>query len=272
MGEVAGFTEVGVRTFQAVVRQHRALATGLAHRAADIRGAAVEHRQCAAYLGALVDFVTEQVLPYASVEEDTLYATVHQADQLEGAVAGMVNEHEALASRLSRVAGAADITAAVAGAEGLATSFVSHVAKEEALVLPRLLTGTDVDVTEFVTRMDKLARRNWTALPLDVRGREPAYRQFYALSRFEALALGSTFVLIDDNDPVLVHHQLEARHDGEVGWELLQAGPPLWRARVGRLKKITSARRQDQPLGPLLVIEDTGRAPGTARVLVSVPE
>lgn len=232
MSETGALTEAGVRTLQAIVQRH--LATGLSLRAADVREAALAHRQCRCAVDDLVAFVAGQVLPYAAAEEASIYAAARAHHQLSGAAAGMLSEHEQLASMLSWLTKASDATAAVEGAGGLVAVFTSHVAKEEALVLPRLLGEGTVDPAGFVARMDELARRNGATGSLDLRDLAPPYRQRLVLARFGALRPGCSFALVNDHDPEPLRHHLGARHTGEVTWEVLQAGPPVWRARIGR--------------------------------------
>jgi uncharacterized protein (DUF2249 family) len=235
MSETGALTEAGVRTLQAIVQRHRALATGLSLRAADVREAALAHRQCRCAVDDLVNYAAEQVLPYAAAEEATVYVAARAHHELAGAAAGMVSDHEYLASMLSRLTAATSTTAVLDGAGGLVAVFTSHVAKEETLVLPRLLAERDVDPAKFVARMDELARRNGATGALDLRDLAPPYRQRVVSARFGALRPGSSFTLVNDHDPAPVRHQLESRHTGEVIWEVLQAGPPVWRARIGRV-------------------------------------
>ncbi len=62
---------------------------------------------------------------------------------------------------------------------------------------------------------------------------EAGVRTFQAMVQ-QHRALGSRFTLVNDHDPEPLRYQLESRHTGEVIWEVLQAGPPVWRARIGR--------------------------------------
>lgn len=224
--------ELRVRALQAVLRRQQALASGLARRARDIREAAARQRGAWPCVHDLVDFVAGQVLPYASAEEDTIYAAARSRHQLRGPVSGMVNEHEHLASMSSRLAGATRLVAATEQAEALATAFASHLAEETSL-LPELLAQTDLDPAEFVARMNNLDRRSWLTAALDVRGLEPALRQRVVFERFEGLRPGGRFALVGDAPLESVRYQLEARHGDEVAWEVVEAGPPVWRARVG---------------------------------------
>lgn len=232
MGQATRVSELQVRTLQAVWQRQRALASGLSRRAADIREAASGRRRVWPYVEELVDFVAGQVLPYASAEEETIYAAARAQRQLQAPVTGMVSEHEHLASLFSRLADATRLVAATEQAGSLASAFSSHLAEETSL-LPKLLEGTDIDPAPFVARMDSLARRSWASAALDLRGLEPGPRQRAVFERFEGLPPGGSFGLLGDTPLEPVRYRLEARHGGEVTWELLEAGPPLWRARVG---------------------------------------
>lgn len=224
--------ELRVRALQAVLRRQQALASGLARRARDIREAAGAERGAWPCVRDLVDFVARQVLPYASAEEDTIYAAARSRHQLGGPVTGMVNEHEHLASMSSRLAGATRLAVAAEQAEALATAFNSHLAEEMSL-LPELLARTEIDPAEFVARMNNLARRSWLTAALDVRGLGPALRQRAVFERFEGLRPGGSFALVDDAPLEPVRYQLEARHGDQVAWDVVGSGPPVWRARVG---------------------------------------
>ena len=232
MNETTTVTEVRVRALRAVLLRQRVLASGLARRARDIREAATGQRGAWFCVHDLVDFVAGQVLPYASAEEATIYAAARSRHQLRDPVTGMVNEHEHLASMSSRLAGATRLVAATEQAEVLATAFASHLAEETSL-LPELLAQADIDPAEFVARMDNLARRSWLTAALDVRGLEPALRQRVVFERFEGLRLGGSFALVGDAPLKPVRYQLEAKHGDQVAWEVVEAGPPVWRARVG---------------------------------------
>ena len=233
MNETMTLNELRVRTLQAVLLRQRALASGLARRAKDIREATAGQRGAWPCVQDLVDFLAGQVLPYASAEEDTIYAAARSCHQLRDPVIGMVNEHEHLASMSSRLANATRLVAATEQAEALTAAFASHLAEETSL-LPDLLAQTDIDPAEFVVRMDNLARRSWLTAALDVRGLESGLRQRVVFERFEGLRPGSSFALVGDTPLAPVRYRLEAKHGDVVTWEVVEAGPPVWRARVGR--------------------------------------
>lgn len=57
----------------------------------------------------------------------------------------------------------------------------------------------------------------------------------------DTLAIGETFVLIADHDPLGLHYMLKAERPGAISWELLEEGPPRWRVRI-RKERATVTR------------------------------
>ncbi|WP_417564006.1 DUF2249 domain-containing protein [Microbacterium sp.] len=55
-----------------------------------------------------------------------------------------------------------------------------------------------------------------------------------AMGAFDGLAAETSFVLVADHDPVGIRYMLQAERPGASGWEELESGPELWRARVSR--------------------------------------
>jgi len=69
---------------------------------------------------------------------------------------------------------------------------------------------------------------------LDVRALAPAQRHEKIFATYGALGPGTAFVLVNDHDPKPLRYQFEAEHAGEFTWEVLEAGPTVWRVRIGR--------------------------------------
>jgi uncharacterized protein (DUF2249 family)/quercetin dioxygenase-like cupin family protein len=57
------------------------------------------------------------------------------------------------------------------------------------------------------------------------------------LKRFDALALGESFVLTTDHNPVLLSRELEKLRPGQVSWEHLNRGPDRYRIRIRRVAR-----------------------------------
>ncbi|MGH9083191.1 MAG: DUF2249 domain-containing protein, partial [Acidimicrobiales bacterium] len=69
---------------------------------------------------------------------------------------------------------------------------------------------------------------------LDVRGFVHGQRHDVIFTSYEALAPGGGFVLVNDHDPKPLRYQFEAQHAGAFSWHYLEAGPGVWRVRIGR--------------------------------------
>lgn len=78
-----------------------------------------------------------------------------------------------------------------------------------------------------------------TAVPdvgtrLDVRTIPPPRKHPTIFSTFEALKAGESFTLVNDHDPKPLHYTFKAELPGKFEWEYLEAGPELWRVRIGK--------------------------------------
>jgi len=69
---------------------------------------------------------------------------------------------------------------------------------------------------------------------LDVRSLVPAQRHEKIFATYGALGAGTAFVLVNDHDPKPLRYQFEAEHEGQFTWDVLEAGPTVWRVRIGR--------------------------------------
>lgn len=83
---------------------------------------------------------------------------------------------------------------------------------------------------------DDGSRQRGSDATLDVRSLTPARRHEAIFATFAALGQGGGFVLVNDHDPKPLRYQFEAEHRGEFSWDVLEAGPRVWRVRIGREK------------------------------------
>jgi uncharacterized protein (DUF2249 family)/quercetin dioxygenase-like cupin family protein len=64
--------------------------------------------------------------------------------------------------------------------------------------------------------------------------------------RFDALALGESFVLTTDHNPVLLDRELENTRPGQATWEHLNRGPVKYRIRI---RRVAPAHTSDSLVG-----------------------
>ncbi len=68
---------------------------------------------------------------------------------------------------------------------------------------------------------------------LDVRGMRKAAKHPDIFQFFDSLAVGESFVLINDHDPQHLREEFETDHFGEYDWQYLQRGPE-WQIQITR--------------------------------------
>jgi hypothetical protein len=128
-----------------IVHHHAVLRRGVERRAGTVCDAATSGVPYARQLTALREYLDGEVLPHAMAEERTLYRAA--ATQARGSelVRALTAEHHALTYLTGRLQPAADATTAASIAEWIATLFAGHVAKENDLLLPALISsGADL--------------------------------------------------------------------------------------------------------------------------------
>lgn len=90
---------------------------------------------------------------------------------------------------------------------------------------------------------------------LDVRGLRKPDKHPRIFERFEALAVGESFVLVNNHEPVHLRAEFDTDHPEEFDWEYLQRGPEQWRIRITRLASTPLPRIlcdvQELAAGPL---------------------
>ena len=217
----------------------------------------------------LVSYLTNEVLPHAIAEEHSIYQAAADLPSLSATVSSMIQEHEMLASLTAKLATKDD--SAVQEIASLATEiyslFVTHVAKENDIVLPALLAHHQVELSQLLQQMREqllVAEHHGsrsgsipeedhggpseisdtahgdtdeaTGSDLDVRPLAPAKRHEMIFATFAALEPGNSFVLVNDHDPKPLRYQFEAEHSNEFTWDYLEAGPKIWRVAIQRIE------------------------------------
>lgn len=80
---------------------------------------------------------------------------------------------------------------------------------------------------------------------LDLRQVPKPQRQLLVLERFDALAIGESFVLTTDHNPVLLDKELVNTRPGQATWEHLNRGPVNYRIRI---RRVAPAHTSDSPV------------------------
>jgi uncharacterized protein (DUF2249 family) len=251
-------------TIAAITGHHAQLSRDLAAAVVRVRDAVERLTPAGGARDELLRFVTTEVLPHAAAEEATLYAAGSQRPATELLVAAMVAEHRVLVGLVEELAEARTPAEIVGAASAVRAVFETHLAKENDLLLPALVAD-GVDIAAMLDGMHEiLGGHDEAGEPvseggcgcggcgcggdsgaagaadvqpgdLDVRPLPPAQRHEQIFTTIGRLEPGQWFVLANDHDPKPLRYQLEAEAPGQISWDYLQAGPALWRVRIGRV-------------------------------------
>lgn len=74
---------------------------------------------------------------------------------------------------------------------------------------------------------------------IDIRSLMPAARYGRALQLATELAVGASFILVNDHDIGALRHQFETKYRHQFFWNYLNEGPDVWRVHIGRLQAAT---------------------------------
>jgi hypothetical protein len=239
---------------RAVVRHHAQLAAGVGRRVetllhlvdrVNLLRAQDARRDLLAYLHS-------EVLPHAAAEEVALYPSAAAIPAGTLLVAGMTAEHAALIALAAELADAGSLLRAAASARALEAMFVTHLAKENDLVLPLLITAPGVCLAEILAGMHELLGADDAAerpaggdcgcggdqpattaeAPLlgvdrrvDVREVEHDQRHALVLSAVAALSPGDAVVLVAAHAPRPVLAEIGDRFGAQIDAQWLQSGP-----------------------------------------------
>ena len=215
---------------------------------------------------ALVGWCRHELVPHAAAEEEAMYPAAHALAEGRLLVTSMVDEHQVITGLVDAVERAPDPVRAAAAATALRVLFVSHVAKENELVLPLLAGSREVSVAGLLDGMHELlgghghGDHEEHAPPagdstdqsgghtcacggadddevpeLDARLVPHAIRHATIFGALDALTVGQCLVLVADHAPLPLLAQLQQRWPGVFDVDEVESGPDTWRLRFTRV-------------------------------------
>lgn len=69
---------------------------------------------------------------------------------------------------------------------------------------------------------------------IDLRTEAPQRRYDLIFETFARLRPGTSYLLVSDENIRPLHYQFAAEYAGQYTWDYLEAGPEVWRVRIGR--------------------------------------
>lgn len=118
--------------------------------------------------------------------------------------------------------------------------------EDSALFVLATVTAAGADHTLATDAMPKISasrsmQPGGSSADLDIREVPRPLRHPMIFAKFDGLANGESFQLVNDHDPIPLNRQFESTRPGEASWEYLERGPSLFRIRI---KRIAAPREQ----------------------------
>ncbi|MGD9900555.1 MAG: iron-sulfur cluster repair di-iron protein [Calditrichaceae bacterium] len=82
---------------------------------------------------------------------------------------------------------------------------------------------------------------------LDARLLEPKVKHQTIFQKFDALAVGESFILVNDHDPKPLYYQFVGMRQGQFSWNYVMQGPEVWQVEI---KKI-AAETEEETIGEI---------------------
>lgn len=250
-------TEADAAAATAIEAHHAEMSGALAVLVDAVLGAAAGPDPAAttAARDALSRWCTQDLLPHAAAEEQTLYPAAHATERGRLLVEAMIAEHGEITGLAQEVARAGNGVAAAAAARALQVLFASHLRKENELILP-LLTGTSgVSLAELLNGMHEelgggdaghsrapeveqghgghncsCGESDGPGYPeLDARMVPHAIRHATIFGALDAVAPGGGLLLVAPHDPLPLLAQISQRWPGVFDVSYVERGPEAWR-------------------------------------------
>ena len=84
---------------------------------------------------------------------------------------------------------------------------------------------------------------------VDVRSLRKPDKHPTIFAAFDALSVGTSFVLVNNHNPLHLRDEFEADHPGAYSWEYVDEGPDVWRIRISKTAESQPRRDHGQDLG-----------------------
>ena len=205
----------------------------------------------------LVGWCRAELVPHAAAEEQALYPAARARAEARLLVEGMLGEHQVIVALVEELAAATEPVRAAAAARALQALFDAHLAKENELVLPVLVSAPEVSVAALLAGMHELlgaesheaheaqsgcgghsctcGEQDAPGFPeLDARQVPHAIRHATVFGALDYVAPGGGLVLVAPHDPLPLLAQIDQRYSGAFDVEYLQRGPDAWRLNLVR--------------------------------------
>lgn len=142
--------------YEAMLAHHRTLDGEVKLRAQAVKNAAFELGSYELAVSDLISYINIEVIPHAVAEEYSIYQIAKDKLGLDPAIKDMTAEHKLIIDAIKALEDASTGSKAAQQSEQIASLFSNHVAKENDVILPKLLLDPSVDLVKALEEMHEL--------------------------------------------------------------------------------------------------------------------
>ncbi len=142
--------------YDAILAHHAALDEDVKRRVRLIAGRADGNEFDNSAVAELINYLNAEVVPHAISEEHTIYQVASDKLGLAGLIGEMTSEHRTLVGEITALENSSNLKDVVEHSERFSALFSKHVAKENDLILPKLLGSQEVDLRLVLSEMHEL--------------------------------------------------------------------------------------------------------------------
>lgn len=266
-GVIVSSTAADAAAVETIKNHHAELAGNLGVLTEEVLNAAERGLEMDLAWSALVEFLTDELMPHAEAEEEALYPAAARTDRARPLIESMIATHRVIAALVEQIRRGRSPVRVAAAVAALRTVFEAHLVDENERILPILAADPEVSLAEVTDGMHELiggggccaghrehshhhhdhgriepsghvcacAEENREDPVLDVREVPHAIRHATVFGAFDAVGPGSALVLVAPHDPLPLLTQLNERTGGRMAVDYLERGPQAWRLRLTKL-------------------------------------
>lgn len=184
----------------------------------------------------LAAFCTGELRGYLDACDQALYAPAAGAAETRLLVRALCVTAQVLDGHIRELTETEESSGVTTAARAIESVLAVHLAVEHDVLLPALAELPGADLTALAADFETLRTGGELEAPdvVDVREIPHGRRHPTIFARFARLASGEGFTLVNNHDPKPLRREFQTTYADAFTWDYLEAGPEVWRVRIGR--------------------------------------
>lgn len=173
---------------------------------------------------------------YLDACDQALYAPAAGAAETRLLVRALCVTAQVIDGHIRELTETEESSVVTSAARAIESVLAAHLAVEHDVLLPALAALPGADLSALAKDFETLRTGGQLETPDEVDVREIPHGQRHPtiFARFSRLAPGEGFTLVNNHDPKPLRREFQTAYADAFTWDYLEAGPQIWRVRIGR--------------------------------------